>query len=209
MTATAGATAAQRPGRDRLDGELPRQPRLETRRTVAATRCACRPICRGTRPISRSSIRASKWAELGRHQAADGRPLRERELKASLLLPMGRFGPAFLVFDNFQAYLKWNSSLVYSTTAAYYATRLAGAAPMQRGNGTPPPPFTVEQTRELQQLADQGRLRCRRRRRQARPVIAPGDPGNADQTRPAGRLLSDRGTFVATARGAVGLVWIG
>ena len=48
--------------------------------------------------------------------------LKTGNLKASLLLPMGRLGPSFLVFDNFQAYLKWNSSLVYSTTAAYYAT---------------------------------------------------------------------------------------
>ncbi len=65
---------------------------------------------------------------------------------------MGRFGPSFLVFDNFQAYLKWNNSLVYSTTAAYYATRLAGAPPMRRGTGTPPPPLGLEQARELQQL---------------------------------------------------------
>ena len=93
----------------------------------------------------------SKWAEWG-VKATDGRPLPNENLKASLLLPMGRFGPSFLVFDNFQAYLKWNSSLVYSTTAAYYATRLAGAPPMQRGSGTPPPPLTVEQARELQQL---------------------------------------------------------
>jgi lytic murein transglycosylase len=91
-----------------------------------------------------------EWAAWGVTQA-DGRALQNDRLKASLLLPMGRFGPAFLAFDNFQAYLKWNSSLVYSVTAAYYATRLAGGAPMQRGSGTPPP-VTVEQTRELQQL---------------------------------------------------------
>ena len=29
---------------------------------------------------------------------------------------MGRFGPAFLAFDNFQVLLKWNQSLVYTTT---------------------------------------------------------------------------------------------
>jgi lytic murein transglycosylase len=92
----------------------------------------------------------AEWAAWGVAQA-DGRPLQNDRLKASLLLPMGRFGPAFLAFDNFQVYLKWNSSLVYSTTAAYYATRLAGSPPMQRGSGTPPP-VTVEQTRELQQL---------------------------------------------------------
>jgi lytic murein transglycosylase len=93
----------------------------------------------------------AKWAAWGVTQP-DGRPLQSENLQASLLLPMGRFGPTFLVFDNFQAYLKWNSSLVYSTTAAYYATRLAGAPPMRRGNGTPPPPLPFAQARELQQL---------------------------------------------------------
>jgi peptidoglycan hydrolase-like protein with peptidoglycan-binding domain len=64
---------------------------------------------------------------------------------------MGRFGPAFLAYDNFQVYLKWNASLVYSTTAAFYATRLAGAPAMARGSGTIPA-MTMEQTRELQEL---------------------------------------------------------
>lgn len=92
-----------------------------------------------------------KWAGWG-VTLPDGRPLQRENLQASLLLPMGRFGPSFLAFDNFQAYLKWNSSLVYSTTAAYYATRLAGAPPMRRGNGTPPSPLAFAQARELQQL---------------------------------------------------------
>ncbi len=92
-----------------------------------------------------------KWAAWGITQP-DGRPLKTGNLKASLLLPQGRLGPSFLVFDNFQVYLKWNSSLVYSTTAAYYATRLGGAPAMRRGNGTPPPPLTPEQAKELQQL---------------------------------------------------------
>jgi peptidoglycan hydrolase-like protein with peptidoglycan-binding domain len=54
---------------------------------------------------------------------------------ASLLLPMGKDGPAFLVYENFTtAYLKWNESLVYSTTASYLATRIAGAPKVSRGN---------------------------------------------------------------------------
>jgi len=82
---------------------------------------------------------------------ADGRPLLNDGLKASLVLPMGRLGPAFLAYDNFQVYLKWNQSLVYSLTAAYYATRLAGAPPMHKGNGAPAAlPF--EQVKELQSL---------------------------------------------------------
>ena len=54
---------------------------------------------------------------------------------AALYLPMGRFGPAFLAYHNFDVYLGWNESLVYSTTAAYFATRLSGAPPVGAGNG--------------------------------------------------------------------------
>lgn len=91
----------------------------------------------------------SQWVAWG-VAATGGKPLPSDKQEASLLLPMGRLGPAFLAYPNFQAYLKWNASLVYSTTAAYYATRLAGAGPMNRGNA--PPSVTPEQTRELQQL---------------------------------------------------------
>ena len=56
-------------------------------------------------------------------------------MPASLVLPMGRFGPAFLAFDNFKVYTEWNNSLIYSLTAAYYATRLAGAPAYNRGHG--------------------------------------------------------------------------
>jgi hypothetical protein len=55
---------------------------------------------------------------------------------AALYLPMGRNGPAFLAYPNFDVYLGWNESLVYATTAAYFATRLAGAPPVGKGNGT-------------------------------------------------------------------------
>ena len=91
----------------------------------------------------------SKWASWG-VTLADGRPLPDDNLPASLLLPMGRLGPAFLVYPNFQVYLQWNNSLVYSTTAAYLATRINGAPPLHRGNPTPALPF--EQVKELQTL---------------------------------------------------------
>lgn len=91
----------------------------------------------------------SKWASWG-VTLADGRPLPDDGLPASLLLPMGRLGPAFLVYPNFQVYLQWNNSLVYSTTAAYLATRITGAPPLHRGN--PPPALPFEQVKELQTL---------------------------------------------------------
>jgi lytic murein transglycosylase len=87
----------------------------------------------------------AKWASLG-VTLADGRPLPADDFPASLLLPMGRLGPAFLVYRNFQVYLQWNNSLVYSTTAAYLATRIAGASPLHRGNPPPALPFADVKT---------------------------------------------------------------
>lgn len=73
----------------------------------------------------------AKWAQWG-VTSADGRALPNDNLPASLLLPMGRHGPAFLAYPNFAAYTEWNNSLIYATTAAYLATRIAGAAPMHK-----------------------------------------------------------------------------
>jgi len=95
------------------------------------------------------SLPRAKWASYG-VTFADGRPLPADNLPASLLLPMGRFGPAFLAYQNFQVYLQWNNSLVYSTTAAYLATRIAGAPALTRG--TPPPALSFQDVRELQTL---------------------------------------------------------
>ncbi len=92
----------------------------------------------------------SKWAQLG-VTYPDGRTLPNDDLPASLLLPMGRTGPAFLAYANFAAYTEWNNSLIYSTTAGYLATRIAGAAPMRRP-ATPVAQLPFNEIRELQQL---------------------------------------------------------
>ncbi len=93
----------------------------------------------------------SQWAAWGLAYA-DGRALPSDNLPASLVLPMGRFGPAFLAYDNFQVYLKWNQSLMYALTAAYYATRLDGAPAMHRGGDIPK--LSFDETRELQQILE-------------------------------------------------------
>ena len=92
----------------------------------------------------------SKWAQLG-VTYSDGRSLPNDDLPASLLLPMGRTGPAFLAYANFAAYTEWNNSLIYSTTAAYLAARVAGAPPMRRpAAAVAQLPFN--EIKELQQL---------------------------------------------------------
>ncbi|QIO35788.1 lytic murein transglycosylase [Bradyrhizobium sp. 1(2017)] len=91
----------------------------------------------------------AKFAQLG-VTYPDGRPLPNDDLPASLLLPMGRTGPAFLAYANFAAYTEWNNSLIYSTTAAYLASRIAGAAPM-RQSAVPVVQLPLNELKELQQ----------------------------------------------------------
>jgi lytic murein transglycosylase len=72
------------------------------------------------------------WARLGVKPTHGNMP--DGGLSASILLPQGRFGPAFMALPNFRVYFEWNQSFVYVTTAAYFATRLAGAPVFSRGN---------------------------------------------------------------------------
>jgi lytic murein transglycosylase len=92
----------------------------------------------------------SQWATWGVTRA-DGKALQRDKLPASLVLPMGHTGPAFLAYQNFQAYLQWNQSLMYSLTAAYYATRLDGAPALHKGAANIPT-LTIDQNRHLQTL---------------------------------------------------------
>jgi lytic murein transglycosylase len=92
----------------------------------------------------------SKWAGFG-VTYPDGKALPNDDMPASLLLPMGRNGPAFLAYANFAAYTEWNNSLIYSTTAGYLATRIAGAVPMRRP-AAPVAQLPFNELRELQQL---------------------------------------------------------
>lgn len=70
-------------------------------------------------------------------------------LSSSVLLPMGRHGPAFMAYPNFRVYFRWNQSLVYVTTAAYFGTRIMGASVYDPGD--PDPGLSGEQIRALQQ----------------------------------------------------------
>jgi len=75
----------------------------------------------------------SKWAQFG------------------VTYPDGKALPAFLAYPNFAAYTEWNNSLIYSTTAGYLATRIAGAPPMLRPSA-PIAQLPFNELRELQQL---------------------------------------------------------
>ena len=75
----------------------------------------------------------STWAEWGVTNR-DGSPLKDNGLRAGLVLPMGHRGPAFLSYDNYDIYLEWNQSFIYTLTAAHLASRLAGDPAFDRRN---------------------------------------------------------------------------
>jgi lytic murein transglycosylase len=90
----------------------------------------------------------SFWAAVGVSRA-DGSALPADDVPAALILPMGRLGPAFLAYQNFPVFWEWNNSSNYILSAAYLATRLAGAPRMDRGNA--PAILGTEEMREVQQ----------------------------------------------------------
>ncbi|RWO54995.1 lytic murein transglycosylase [Mesorhizobium sp.] len=89
----------------------------------------------------------AQWAQWGVTNP-NSTPLVDNGLKAGLALPMGRKGPAFLVYDNFDIYLEWNQSFTYALTAANLAARLAGAPQFDPRN--PEPGLNGDQMRALQ-----------------------------------------------------------
>jgi lytic murein transglycosylase len=76
---------------------------------------------------------AAQWAQWGVTKR-DGSPLDLSRPDAGLALPQGHRGPAFLLYPNFDVYLEWNQSLIYTLTAGHLAARLAGAPAFDRRN---------------------------------------------------------------------------
>lgn len=93
-----------------------------------------------------TELPAEQWAAMG-VQVRQGTVT--NGLPASILLPQGRKGPAFLIYPNFRTLFDWNKSFVYVTTAAYFATRLMGADPYIAGN--PDPALSLDQMKALQE----------------------------------------------------------
>jgi len=86
------------------------------------------------------------WAALG--VVATKGKLGPSNLPASVILPQGRKGPAFLTYPNFDIYFDWNQSFTYVLTAAYFATRIDGAPVFSAGN--PETGLSGKQMKQLQ-----------------------------------------------------------
>jgi len=71
------------------------------------------------------------WRGLG-VSFANGNPIPDIDMQASVLVPAGHSGPAFLVYPNFDVILRWNRSEYYALAVGVLADRLIGAGPLVR-----------------------------------------------------------------------------
>lgn len=66
-----------------------------------------------------------EWQELGVRRA-DGSALPTRPLDAALVSPAGKEGPSFLVYQNFRATMRWNTSTYFALAVGHLADRIGG-----------------------------------------------------------------------------------
>lgn len=83
-----------------------------------------------------NKMSVSQWAAAG-VKPRNG-ALAAGNLSASIVVPQGHRGPAFITYPNFDVYFEWNQSFTYVMTAAYFGTRLEGAPVYDAGNPTGP-----------------------------------------------------------------------
>ena len=90
------------------------------------------------------------WRSLGLVPMAGG-PLPDGP-EASILLPAGHTGPAFLIFPNFQVIEKYNLADAYVIGIGHLGDRIAGGPPIAAGWPRQWRALTLEERKELQAL---------------------------------------------------------
>jgi membrane-bound lytic murein transglycosylase B len=74
------------------------------------------------------------WATMGVKRAG-GAPLPASDEPASIVLPAGWRGPAFILYPNFKAVMNWNRSTLYALAVSILAQQIAGGPAVMQ---TPP-----------------------------------------------------------------------
>ncbi len=94
-----------------------------------------------------------EWRELGITDVS-GRALPDVDMDASLLVPAGHRGPAFLVYHNFDVIMRWNRSEFFALSVGHLADRIAGSGGLHQ---TPPslPRLSRAQIESMQQALNE------------------------------------------------------
>jgi membrane-bound lytic murein transglycosylase B len=93
----------------------------------------------------------TEWAAMDVRRA-NGNPLPKADMEGSIVVPQGHAGPAFLVYDNFRAILRWNRSINYAIAVGHLADRIVGLPPLQNGRDVSNEPLSRDQAKEMQRL---------------------------------------------------------
>ncbi len=92
----------------------------------------------------------AEWQRLGVRRM-DGGDLPQADIQASLVLPAGYRGPAFMVYGNFRATLVWNRSINYAISVGHLADRLAWQPPLTAKRPPDDAPMSREHVIEMQE----------------------------------------------------------
>ena len=96
----------------------------------------------------------SDWRGLGVVPAGPGTFPDGAERRATLVVPAGARGPAFLLEPNFKVILRYNTALSYALTVAHLADRLAGGSAFTRDWPRGDRMLTTEERTDLQTRLD-------------------------------------------------------
>lgn len=109
-------------------------------------------------PFLEAGLKNSKtldeWKKLG-VTCSDKKPLPQGNTTASLLVPSGYKGPAFLVYDNFNVIMRWNRSEFYALAVGHLADRIAGGGQLVQSPLTDEPRLRFDQIKAVQEQLNQ------------------------------------------------------
>jgi membrane-bound lytic murein transglycosylase B len=91
------------------------------------------------------------WHILGVRKI-DGTDLPRVNIRASVILPSGHAGPAFLVYKNYRTIMKWNRSDLYALAVGHLADRLVGKGPFLSPRPHSESPLSRSQIEKIQEL---------------------------------------------------------
>jgi len=92
-----------------------------------------------------------EWQALGVRRA-NGTALPRVDIEASLILPGGAAGPAFLVYPNFRKIMRWNPSINYALSVGLLSDLLIGLPPMTAQPPADDRPLALAEVESLQNL---------------------------------------------------------
>ncbi len=89
------------------------------------------------------------WAQMGVRRAGNA-ALPNSDEPASIILPAGYRGPAFILYPNFKAVMNWNRSTLYALSVAILAQQIVGGPPVMQAAPSDDEPLSRDTVIDMQ-----------------------------------------------------------